>query len=153
MSIYWDYFKKLLRHKWFVFISARKLGCSLWLAFIHDWSKFLPSEFIPYAKTFGNNTTIDKKPEFYIGWLHHQKRNKHHWQYWIVQNSTDDFYPLPMPKKYVIEMLADWYGAGLAYGDPDTKKWYQNNYYKIVLHTETRIEINEHFGMVGLEFE
>ena len=49
--MYWKYLKAVLKHKWFVFIECRKLGIP-WLGVIHDLSKFLPSEFIPYARYF-----------------------------------------------------------------------------------------------------
>jgi len=29
-----------------------------------------------------------------------------------------------MPEKYQREMLADWYSAGRAYGNPNTAEWY-----------------------------
>ena len=49
---YLAYLKKLLLHKWFVFLECLKMGMPL-VGLIHDWSKFLPDEFIPYARYFG----------------------------------------------------------------------------------------------------
>jgi hypothetical protein len=50
-----------------------------------------------------------------------------------------------MPDRYRREMLADWRGAGRAYGrqpeknnDPDAAAWYLENRAKIILHPDTR---------------
>ena len=147
--MYWKYLKVVLKHKWFVFIECRKLGIP-WLGIIHDLSKFLPSEFIPYARYFyGPYPKDDKlKPvsvvdEFNLAWLHHQHRNKHHWQRWIVTmdsaRGSDKRLPLPMPDRYRKEMLADWRGAGRAYGNPDTTKWYLENRGQIQVHEKTSL--------------
>jgi len=53
MRAYISYLKYILRHKWFVFWEACKLGIP-WLGLIHDWHKFLPDEFFPYARYFYN---------------------------------------------------------------------------------------------------
>jgi hypothetical protein len=54
------YLWSMMRHKWFVFIEACKLGIP-WLGLIHDLSKFAPSEFIPYARYFyGNHPAPDE---------------------------------------------------------------------------------------------
>lgn len=131
------YLGALLRHKWFVFVEACKLGIPF-LGIIHDWSKFLPSEFIPYARYFYG---IGSKKKFNEAWLHHQHRNKHHWQRWMLTldsaSSDGKIHALPMPDRYRREMLADWHGAGRAYGSP-TKKWYRQNKDQIHLHRETR---------------
>src|ERR1041384_1906335 len=54
MNKYWAYFQYILRHKWFVFLAGLKTGAPIWLLIIHDWSKFLPSEFFPYTDYFYN---------------------------------------------------------------------------------------------------
>jgi hypothetical protein len=51
MGIYWKYFKYVVKHKWYVFVACCKQGI-IWRGIIHDMSKFLPSEFIPYARFF-----------------------------------------------------------------------------------------------------
>lgn len=206
--MYLQYLWSVVRHKWFVFVEACRLGVP-WLGLIHDLSKFLPDEFVPYARHFYGNypscdelrgdwrytytglTKEDVKREFDIAWLQHQKRNRHHWQYWVLMNddpkperwtiqemsiesppilSCDNqpllwceydhgdnaihskanrvlrdicaqlnkIDPLPMPDRYRKEMLADWHGAGRAYGNKNTQQWYSKNHYKIALHQETR---------------
>lgn len=92
MNKYIAYLKYIIRHKWFVFIECCRMGIPLRGA-IHDMSKFLPSEFFPYARHFYGKKVRDKTgyykptdtgdPAFDHAWFLHQKRNAHHWQYWI----------------------------------------------------------------------
>ncbi len=80
------YLSYVLRHKFYVFQECLKLGVPLWIAIFHDWDKFLPDEWIPYARTFYNSDGSKKQNEetieFALAWKQHQHRNKHHWQYW-----------------------------------------------------------------------
>lgn len=142
------YLAYVIRHKWFVFTEACKLGIPL-LGIIHDMSKFSPTEWFPYVNFFyGKNNPRDKtgyyKPTdtgdqaFDFAWLLHQKRNKHHWQWWVLPEDEGGLKVLEMPLKYRKEMLADWRGAGKAQGTPDTKVWYATNKHKILLGIETR---------------
>ena len=154
------YIKNLIRHKWFVFLEACNLGIPF-LGIIHDISKFMPDEFIPYSKydfSKFNNNPPELQNAFDKAWLKHQKRNKHHWQYWLLMNDSGwagkryetnleppvfvkQVVPLEMPHRYVLEMVADWRGAGRAYGNPDTMQWFINNRDKIVLHPETESKV------------
>ena len=102
--MYLKYLKYVLKHKWFVFIECCKMGIPL-RGLLHDVSKFLPSEFIPYAHYFYGTwcknedwhgdkrnyipykwTEKGVEEAFNIAWLKHQKRNPHHWQYWLLVN-------------------------------------------------------------------
>lgn len=144
-----QYLWYVLRHKWFVFVECVKLGIPLHGIF-HDWHKFLPGEWFPYVNHFygdkppsRNETGYYKPtdtgdPAFDFAWLLHQKRGRHHWQWWILPEDDGGMKVLPMPDKYRREMLADWRGAGKAQGTPDTRRWYATNYDKIIVHRETR---------------
>ena len=140
IQTYLEYLGYVIRHKWYVFIECIKVGIPLQGLF-HDISKFVPDEFIPYAKYFYGTIAQDV---FDIAWLKHQKRNKHHWQYWILREDDGDTKILPMPLKYMKEMLADWRGAGKAqgYGD-NTEEWYNKNKDKMMLHHSTKKWIEE----------
>ena len=149
MKRYIIYFKYVVRHKWFVFLACRKTGVSLWQAIIHDASKFSPLEFITYAKNFYNPDGSNRKDaydlmkeslDYKYAWNHHEKNNKHHFGYWVV-SSNDDGKPevLPMPIKYIREMVADWAGAGKAInGHGNPYKWYADHGKKFLLHKDTR---------------
>lgn len=149
----------IVRHKYFVFIECCKLGIPF-LGIIHDLSKLLPSEFFPYMNHFfgnkdyndikrGRNKTGYYKPydtgdvAFDLAWFYHQKRNPHHWQYWVLPKDGAGFKALEIPLKYRKEMLADWRGAGKAQGTPDTRAWYKANNHKLILGEETKKWIEE----------
>lgn len=85
---HWLYANYLARHKWFVFREGRKLKVGLWALLKHDWSKFLPSEWFPYAHSFYGKRTEAVKRAFDYAWLLHQKRNPHHWQFWVVPQDS-----------------------------------------------------------------
>ena len=137
--MYLKFLWSLLRHKWFVFVECCRLGIP-WLGLIHDWSKFTPQEFVPYAQHFKptGGSPVDGVRDISMdyAWLHHQHRNKHHWQRWITHVQGQAPVALPMPDRYRREMLADW--RGWAYGNPDTAAWYAKNRTSIILHPETR---------------
>lgn len=141
------YLNYVLRHKWYVFIECWKEKI-IWRGIIHDLSKFLPSEFLPYAfhdfdkerdSTGYYKPTDTGDRAFDFAWLLHQKRNKHHWQFWVLPEDDGGIKVLEMPDKYRKEMLCDWRGAGKAqgYGD-NTRDWYKKNKNKMQLHPNTR---------------
>jgi len=156
-----NYLWYVIRHKWFVFIECCKLGIP-WRGLVHDLSKFLPSEFFPYYHHFGKNIkkgrsktgyykpTDTGDPAFDYAWFLHQKRNKHHWQYWIFPDDADSDKPhivFEMPIKYRKEMLADWYGAGRAQKTRGVKFWYEKNGSKLILGPETRKWVEQKLGI------
>lgn len=149
MRRHWQYFRYIMRHKWFVFVAACKLGVP-WLGIIHDWSKFKPTEWFPYVERFyGHNNDVAEAMQdisYQHAWNHHQKQNKHHWQYWRLVRDSGVMVLLPMPAKYRKELLADWRGAGRALGFPDTRAWYLKNRLSIQLHSETREWIEAQLG-------
>jgi len=136
------YLKYVLKHKWHVLAACPETKTSLWRGLFHDWTKFLPSEWKDYVYTFYAEDGSKRYKEnrgFYYAWNSHQKRNKHHWQYWLLKMDNGTLFPLEMPVKYVNEMLADWIGAGLAItGKRETKQWYERNKNKMILHERTR---------------
>lgn len=147
MKRYWNYIKYVLRHKWFVMIACQKLKLHPRVGLFHDLSKFKPSELIPYARCFyAPDGSGQYKPDgwFDLAWNHHQKRNKHHWQYWVLQEDSGKVVALPMPLRYVQEMVADWMGAGRAiHGKWEVKEWYCKNKEKMILHTDTEVMIEK----------
>lgn len=140
MSRVFRYLKYLIRHKWFVFRAGLKLKASIWRLLIHDWTKFLPSEFFPYLRKFYGPVGTDWA-RYDHAWNYHQKRNKHHWQYWVLIYDNGRMEPLEMPDKYVREMVADWAGAGKAKtGKWDLVDWYYGHC-SMKLHPNTRKKV------------
>jgi hypothetical protein len=137
-----QYLKYVLRHKWFVLIAAVKVGCPLWRAIIHDWHKFMPGEWFPYARAFYDrygNKWYKPDTDFDHAWNAHQKRGKHHWQYWLLTFDQGGVESLDMPAVYIREMMADWWGAGKGQtGNWDAVTWYEKNKSLIKLSDATR---------------
>jgi hypothetical protein len=102
-------------------------------AITHDLSKFSPSEFLPYARYFYISKE-DFKEEFEKAWEHHYKNNPHHWEYWLDENGE----PKPIPEKILWQMIADWEGMALKFGDT-AQAFYLKNYKKIKLEYNTRM--------------
>ena len=154
---YIKYIKYIIIHKWFVFLACCKYG-SIWQGITHDLSKLLPSEFIPYARYFygkyGKSAQEKINQKFDIAWLKHIHRNKHHWQYWVLRKDDGDTIPLKIPRKYQLEMICDWIGAGRAingkskYNDPleEARRWYLVNSCKQLLHRENQYCISDFFS-------
>jgi hypothetical protein len=141
MKPHLQYASYVLRHKWFVFLAGTRTGAPLWRLLIHDWSKLTPAEWGPYVRTF-YAPQRSRPGEFDKAWLHHQHRNPHHWQHWLLQEDDGDLKALPMPKGLAREMVADWMGAGRAItGRWDVASWYAGNADKIRLHPDTRVSV------------
>ena len=160
------YFNYVVRHKWYVMIECFKFGL-IWRGLMHDLSKFLLDEFIPYMNYFygkkdsdikrGRDETGYYKPgstgdsKFDFAWLLHQKRNRHHWQWWILPEDEGGIKLIEMSDKYILEMICDWIGAGKAQGhfSPkddkfyETQRWYKKNGNKMQLNSATRQHIEE----------
>lgn len=107
MKAHLQYLSYVLRHKWFVLVECWKMGL-FWRGLVHDLSKFTPAEWFPYVRYFygpkieiGTEQVFDPVAEdftlvpkmdapksvklnFDIAWLRHQKRNSHHWQFWLL---------------------------------------------------------------------
>jgi hypothetical protein len=163
-----QYLRYVLRHKWFVYQEGRKLGLGVWQLLLHDWTKFLPSEWFPYAEWFygykggcwyhapsefqaGSNDDIRKKlnkEAFDRAWLLHQHRSLHHWQFWVLHEDSGAVKVLEMPDRYRREMLADWRGASRAIHSKDeTAAWYLKTQQGRLLHPETQRWVETQLGL------
>ena len=123
-----------------------------WRGLIHDNSKLYPSEFFPYAEFFygknadkialerQNNKGYYKPTDtgdaaFDFAWLLHQKRNRHHWQWWILPEDEGGIKVLLMHPTYIDEMMCDWIGASRAQGSKSSvKEWWETNNHKMQLN-------------------
>ena len=160
MNRYWSYLRYLMRHKWYVSVECLKAGL-VWRGLKHDWSKFLPDEFIPYARFFyapdGSKAQVRDSTGYYkpydtgdlafdVAWLKHQHRQDHHWQWWVLAKDDGGIRILDMSDAAWREMICDWIGAGKAQGffsppgEPlkETRAWYAKNKDKMQLSELTR---------------
>lgn len=181
VKMYWKYFKYVCEHKKNVFICCYKeskgwfrsgkykeANFYLWHGITHDMSKFMPCEFIPYAKWFYGefgikvknnykfntphvneaeeylyNEYIKCKVDFEYAWVHHYKHNKHHWDNWYspITNTCED-----MPYKYMKQMILDWTAMGIKFKDTP-QEYYLNNYEDIELSDITRMWLEYELGL------
>ncbi len=141
------YLESLYSHIDYVKEAGKMIGVkSLQLA-IHDQSKFSPQEFPHYAKHFFGG---GDKDNFNYAWLHHIHNNPHHWQHYLIGGMNTSI--LEMPKKYALEMVADWMGASMAYTESwDMSDWLNSNRKKIILHPNTARYINDVLGLLMYE--
>lgn len=140
------YLQYVLKHKYYVFTE-----CLHWrhpiLGLLHDWSKFLPSEWFPYANHFYGKDAEKYKngepdPKFQCAVHIHLQRNKHHWQWWMsMDRGSLNVYE--MPRKYVEEMLCDWAAAALAKGQGReySVEWYTRYKGTMVLGPLTKKDV------------
>ena len=150
MSKVWKHFKTITYHKYLV--AKGCFGVGLYKqGFLHDLSKYSPAEFWVGVKYFQGDRSPNNAEREDIGyssaWLHHKGRNKHHYEYWIDYNSRakaeDIMVPVPMPKKYIAEMVMDRIAAskvymGKNYTDASPLEYYYRGTDKAPIHEETR---------------
>lgn len=171
MTKHLRYMSYIARHKFFVLLAGLLTGANLWRLLIHDWSKLLPSEWLPYTRFFygdypswnevkeacpgySSHTKESVSSEFDAAWLRHIHRNDHHWQFWVLREDSGNVKCLEMPEAAVREMVADWMGAGRAItGRWRACEWYRENEHKMQLHPTTRqrvVEILTAMSLVGM---
>lgn len=158
-----DYFEnKVVPHKIEVYRAGvellhqpwtRQLGVdpvtfidTLW---VHDLSKFSPAEAFGYALHDFKNPTTKTTAEFEKAWHHHKMNNPHHPEYWLNPNRSGELEVMEMPKLYLLEMVADWIGAGKTYGST-LEQWLPDNLPKFKLHPATAKDLGFVLGKIGL---
>lgn len=140
-----NYLKYLFKHKSYVLRHRKLFDVPFIQALVHDWTKFLPSEWFAYIDHFYGDTDELSSQAFMYAWNAHQKYNKHHWEHWVLINEVDSFERdgppfdlLPIPIKYVNEMVLDWFCAGLVInGKVDLNAWFDEMKYKMEINDET----------------
>ena len=116
----------------------------------HDLSKYSPTELKTGARFYQGyrspNAAERQLYGFSTAWLHHQGRNKHHFEYWIdpaMEDSGKIMTPAPMPMRYIIEMFCDRVAAckvyeGAAYTQASPLNYYNRGAARIIMHPDTR---------------
>ena len=120
MSFARQHFKTITKHKWIVMRYCFRMGL-ICQGLAHDLSKYSPTEFLAGAKYWQGDRSPNNAEREAIGvsysWLHHKGRNRHHFEYWVDYDLEADtiLAGMPIPRKYVAEMIADRIGASTVY--------------------------------------
>lgn len=146
----WYHFVTITRHRWLVRQGCFRVGL-YWQGLTHDLSKYSPTEFRVGAKYFQG----DKSPNgaerndkgFSEAWMHHKGRNKHHYEYWTDMSPvTRNYDAVPMPRKYLVEMVMDRRAAcmvyqGDKYSDGSALEYFMKSRERVLMHPKTRMEL------------
>ncbi len=113
------HFITITRHRHLVIRHCYKCGI-LWQGLRHDLSKYSPVEFLEgiryYRPDRSPNMGARRANGYSRAWMHHQGRNKHHFEYWNDYSvKTKRKEPVRMPVRYVVEMFCDRVAASKIY--------------------------------------
>ena len=160
----WKHFKTITYHKWLVLKGCFRIGLYK-QGLLHDLSKYSITEFGVGAKYYqGDRSPNNAEREAYgysKAWLHHQGRNKHHYEYWHDYCATAEkgvMVPVPMPDKYIAEMLMDRIAAskvynGVDYRDDAPLKYFLGGKKNIPIHVDTGATLEMLLTMLATEGE
>jgi len=146
----WQHFKTITYHRWLVRGGCFKVGL-YWQGLTHDLSKYMPTEFRAGAKYYQGNRSpnaAEREDKGYSeAWMHHKGRNRHHYEYWNdMSMETKQYESVPMPRKYLVEMVMDRRAACMTYQGKNYKPGAEFTYFdrskeKPLMHEKTRREL------------
>ena len=146
----WKHFKTITKHRLIVMVGCFRVGL-YWQGLTHDLSKYSPTEFLSGAKyyqgTRSPNTAEREDKGYSQAWMHHKGRNRHHYEYWTDMNrATRNYESVPMPRKYLAEMVMDRRAAcityqGDAYTDASALNYFMGSRERELMHPQTREEL------------
>jgi len=126
------YLKTLFFHKWEIIVAGIWINRIMngsgfrvtWKRMLmHDFSKFSMAELWPYAQHFyGNTREIKVDTKFDDAWRHHYQHNDHHHEFFLDPQTN---HSKLMPEDALMELVADWFAAGVAYDG----KWPKNGHW------------------------
>ena len=147
---FFGHLRTINRHRHKVIAHCAKAGI-LWQGLRHDLSKYSPTEFIPGVKYFqGTRSPNEAERElngYSLAWMHHKGRNRHHFEYWTDLNmKTGRYEPVPMPPRYLAEMVMDRIAAcktyqGAAYTDASPLEYFERAKETRLFHPKTGAQL------------
>lgn len=119
---------------------------------MHDLSKMMLVESTYATHNFKDpsQNSDQQKLDFQLAWHHHKLNNPHHPEYWISVGKRGQTEFLPMPRRYVAEMVADWIGAGQTYGN-SLEDWLPANLPNFYFHAQTAKILDEILTQLGFQ--
>ena len=153
----WNHFKTITHHKLLVMDGCFRVGL-IRQGLAHDLSKYSPTEFLVGAKyyqgTRSPNAAEREDKGYSEAWMHHKGRNRHHYEYWTDMNRETRVYEsVPMPRKYLVEMVMDRIAAcktyqGKYYTDASALTYFDKSAEKKLMHEQTRQELGYILAML-----
>ena len=146
----WKHFCTITKHRFLVMRYCFKVGL-IWRGLTHDLSKYSPTEFWTGARYYQGvrspNAAEREDKGFSEAWMHHKGRNRHHYEYWTDMNMTTGVYEsVPMPRKYLVEMVMDRIAAckvyrGDEYTDDAALEYFSRSFERSLMHDDTKREL------------
>lgn len=146
----WQHFKTITSHRLLVMVGCFRMGL-YWQGLTHDLSKYSPTEFcngVRYYQGVRSPNAAEREDKgFSEAWMHHKGRNRHHYEYWTDMNLTTRTYEaVPMPRKYLAEMVADRLAAckiyeGKAFSSESPLRYLMKSREKDLMHPDTRRQL------------
>ena len=147
----WQHFVTITKHRWKVRRGCFRVGL-YWQGLTHDLSKYSPTEFWVGARYYQGdrspNAAEREEKGYSEAWMHHKGRNRHHYEYWTdMQRTTRTYESVPMPRKYLAEMVMDRIAAcktyqGEKYTDGSALVYFDGSAEKSLMHEKTRRELS-----------
>ncbi len=158
----WQHFKTITRHRHLVMAGCFRVGLYK-QGLAHDLSKYSPAEFWPgvhyYQGNRSPNAAEREEKGYSEAWMHHKGRNRHHWEYWTDRSGkTKHYEPVPMPRKYLAEMVMDRRAAcmvyeGKNYGPGSALAYYKRSVESGLMHPQTQRELEYLLTMLAEQGE
>lgn len=147
----------ITRHRHKVMAHCAKAGI-LGQGLLHDLSKYSPTEFIPGVRFYSgkHSPTEDERREYGCSraWMHHKGRNRHHYEYWTdMHPETKRYESVPMPRKYLVEMVMDRRAAcmvyeGGKYDSGSALRYFERSRERLLMHPQTQQELSYLLSML-----
>lgn len=148
------HFNTITAHHMRVLEGCFRVGL-YWQGLTHDLSKYSVTEFWRgaryYQGTRSPNAEEREEKGYSEAWMHHKGRNRHHYEYWTdLDLKTKRYAPVPMPRRYFVEMVMDRIAAcktyhGKSYRDGDALEYLQRSTEAregSMMHPQTRRELD-----------
>lgn len=141
---FWKHFKTVTWHRWLVRDGCFRVGL-YWQGLTHDLSKYSPTEFLSgvkyYQGTRSPNSAEREANGFSQAWMHHKGCNRHHYEYWTdLSLKTRRYESVPMPRKYLVEMVMDRRAACMVY---QGKNYHPSSALEYLENSRERMFIND----------
>jgi len=158
----WKHFKTITWHRWLVRQGCFRVGL-IWQGLVLDLSKYSLTEFrsgVHYYQGNRSPNTAEREDKGYSeAWIHHKGRNRHHYEYWTdLSRQTGRYEAVPMPRKYLVEMVMDRRAACMVYQKEkytpgSALEYLEKSRERLLMHPQTKRELEYILTMLRDEGE